>query len=80
MPNPNRIEAGFFLNRVFITVFLRQFQQNKTVETLDLEDNGLEGEGAVFVADMLKENQFIAKVVRNKFLTHYEKQKKRPTY
>lgn len=56
-----------FLNIVYITVFLRQFQQNRTVKTLDLEDNGLEGEGAVFVADMLKENNFIAKVVRNKF-------------
>ena len=33
------------------------------MERLDLEDNGIEGEGAMFIADMLRENIFITHVV-----------------
>jgi len=38
-------------------------QHNSKVETLDVEENGLGGEGAVYIADMLRENSFITAVV-----------------
>ncbi|CAH1791949.1 unnamed protein product [Owenia fusiformis] len=35
---------------------------NTNVLTLDLEDNGLEGDGGVYIADMLKENCYITEL------------------
>ena len=44
-------------------VYIIFVQGNSRVETLDVEENGLEGEGAVYIADMLRENSFITAVV-----------------
>ena len=39
------------------------FQFNTITENLDLSDNYVEGEGAVHIARMLKENAFITSLV-----------------
>ena len=39
-------------------------QINNRVETLDLEENALGGEGTAYIADMLRENGFITGLVR----------------
>ena len=44
-------------------VFLLYFQTNATVHKLSLEENGLEGEGMAYLADMLKENYSITHLV-----------------
>ena len=38
-------------------------QNNTKVEVLNLEENGLEGEGGTYIGNMLKENHFISNVV-----------------
>lgn len=38
---------------------------NTTVERLDLDDNGIETQGALYMAEMLKENYFIVSLVGN---------------
>ena len=50
------------LSRVTLFTFL-VIQTNTTVLTLDLEDNWIEGTGAAYIADMLKENCYISELV-----------------
>jgi len=40
-------------------------QRNTHVSKLNLEDNGLEGEGGLYIIDMLKENVVMSDVVRS---------------
>ena len=40
-------------------------QRNTRVTTLDLEDNGLDGEGGLYIIDMLKENTVMSVVVNS---------------
>ena len=43
-------------------------QINSRVETLDLEENALGGEGTAYIADMLRENGFITGLVSAIFI------------
>jgi len=45
------------------------FQGNSRVETLDLEENALGGEGTCYIADMIKENSNITGLVSRFALT-----------
>ena len=45
------------LNRVFL------LQSNTTITNLNLADNGIGPEGAIAIADMLKDNCYITKLV-----------------
>ena len=44
-------------------LFLIVFQNNTHVINLEIQDNWLEGQGGEYIAEMLKENCFIASLV-----------------
>ena len=47
------------------TIFFSLFQHNSIVQTLDLSENDMGPRGAEYIADMLKENNFVVNLVRD---------------
>ncbi len=46
------------------------FQINTTIETIDLEGNSIEGDGAKYLSRMLRENLYITELVSKTLQTH----------
>ena len=51
---------------------LSYFQTNRKVESLTLEDDAIGPEGAVHIADMLKENDTLTQIVSTPYQSFYK--------
>lgn len=60
-PSPYFSEIGVMGTKTLCVSLL----SNTTLESLDLDDNGIENQGCAYLADMLRENYFITELVNN---------------